>query len=183
MLGDKKWLIGPVIIGLILLSSLVSVSLLIYRANTDPNFAVEPDYYERGLNWDETAAQRAVNDELGWTVTIGEASVEGEPGRRFVSMTLTITDGSGEPVEGAMVDFEAFHNARAKAKQRESGVAGPFGEPGAYRVSFPGELAGWHQLRLRVQAGEDIFTYSDEVNVEPLSATTTNQDARGETEG
>ena len=169
MMTGRTWLIGPIVIAVILCSSLFSVSRLIYKAYTDPNFAVEPDYYDKALEWDATAAQRETNARLGWSIDVVEATIEGEDDRRFVSMLIEVTDADGVPVTDAMVDFICFHNARAKASQRLSGVAGPFGEPGRYRVSFAGELAGTYQLRVRIERGEDVFTNAAPVDGAPVS--------------
>lgn len=165
-MAGKAWLIGPIVVGVILCSSLFSVGRLLYEAHADPNFAVEPDYYGQALRWDETAAQRAENERLGWTVTDVSSSIEGAGASRYVSMLIALRDADGAAVEGAMVDFVAFHNARAKARQRVEGVAAEYGEPGVYRVSFAGELAGTYQLRLRAELADGtVFTHRGPVDV------------------
>ena len=44
----------------------------------DASFAVEPNYYAKALAWDQTMAQQARNEALGWSVS---AQSSGRTGR------------------------------------------------------------------------------------------------------
>src|SRR5512138_3082971 len=74
-------------------------------ANRDASFAVEPDYYQKALDWDRTMAQEATNRALGWTARV-EGTFPAPVGRR---LTLRLLDRDGHAVDGAAVTLEALH--------------------------------------------------------------------------
>ena len=75
------------------------VSVMAYVAATNGTFAIEPDYYQKGLHWNATAAQLRENDRLSWSVGIDIGRDVGVLGERTVTCTLRNKDGS--PLEGA----------------------------------------------------------------------------------
>src|SRR4051812_43988530 len=99
------------------------VSLTIYFAESDASFAVEPDYDQKALAWDESARQRAGSDALGWSATIEVPAPGAGPTR---TLLLHLADRTGAPIEGATVEIETFTSLRASERHRLSLVpAGP----------------------------------------------------------
>jgi len=100
-----------IILGLLsahVLLMLVAVTIAIH----DPSFSVEPNYYQKGLSWDESRAQLRASEKLGWQVHV-EASESVDPlGRRAVSFVLT--DSAGKAIEGATLSVDYFHHAHAE---------------------------------------------------------------------
>ncbi|MEZ6234793.1 MAG: FixH family protein [Phycisphaerales bacterium] len=138
-------------------------------ASRDPSFALEPDYYDKAVAWDESAAAREASDRLGWTAEV-EVSLpggDGAPdGARAVSLRLL--DSQGEPVAADRVEVAAFHHARMRDIQRLSfGTGDPaiVGDPGALVLAEPGRWvwslgearAGVWQVRVRAARGPDVF--------------------------
>jgi nitrogen fixation protein FixH len=121
-------------------------------ATGDPSFAVEPDYYQKALRWDETMAQEARNEDLGWSVavTFERAARAGE-----VKLAARVNDRAGRAIEGARVGVEAFHSARARHVLRAT--LSPEAT-GGYSAMLRLDRPGVWELRLRVERGDQVFT-------------------------
>ena len=52
---SKAWFWPAVVIALLLLQLIICL-ITIYFANSDPSFIVEPNYYSRAQDWDQTNA-------------------------------------------------------------------------------------------------------------------------------
>jgi nitrogen fixation protein FixH len=140
------WAIG----GLLGLCVAANVSLLVY-ANSDPGFAVEPDYYQKALDWDQHMAQERVNADLGWQATI--RTVASSQGTMRVSARLLDADGSAVAVDS--VDVLAFHNARAMDVLEATLVRG---QDGTYDAELPIRKGGLWEFRLQARRGDDLYT-------------------------
>lgn len=133
------------LIALLLISVGANVYLLV-RATNDPSFAVEPDYYQKAVDWDEHQEARVASERLGWSAEV-EASRDG--------VLVRLEDAAGIPVEGAKVDVVAFHNARAgdrrRARLSEEGK-------GVYRMDGPFERPGLWEIRISAVRDQDYFS-------------------------
>jgi nitrogen fixation protein FixH len=131
---------------------------LINVANADPSFAVEENYYQRGVHWDDEMAQRRRNDALGWRV-VASAS----PIRSGYGSDLRIAlNSAARPIDGAVVTVRAVHLARAgePVDVRLTTIAA-----GAYEARVPLERAGLWELRIDVRRGTDRFTAIERLDV------------------
>ncbi len=144
------WAYAPVV----LLGFLMSiVGAMVVISTNDPNFAVEPDYYQKAVDWDKKRAQDAENERLGWKVswTFEAASVQGGDD----NVGLQLDDAEGAPLEGAIVSIEAFHNAHAAEIQsvslRDEGA-------GRYRGKLRLSRSGVWEFRLLVTHHGYTFT-------------------------
>lgn len=137
------WIIAPA--GLASVAIIANV-LLAVTAFGDPSFAVEEDYYQKAVDWDEELAERRQSAALGWTVALSTPAGG--------LLRADITDKDGAAVIGAHVEVVLFHYARAsernKALMKE--VA-----PGRYGAAVPMERAGWWEARLRARLGDQTF--------------------------
>ncbi len=131
--------------------------LLIITATAGESHAVEPNYYQKALDWDQTMAQERANVALGWE--LGERSTM-EQG--VVSVRATLVDRAGAPVFGARAELTAFHRARSGDRLE---VTAPEVAPGVYAIHWPSARAGLWELRWRFTAGEDRFTRTDVIEV------------------
>jgi len=154
-----KW--TAVVVG-ILGASFIFAMVTLYHASTDPSFAVEPDYYEKALNWDEHAALREASAQLGWTIGLS-AGPGAEPGRRIVTMALS--DREGEPIENADVSVVAFHNARA-ANRHEFSMDGV--GAGVYTTDQPLNRPGHWEFRFTIMADGSTFIHTKPVRLAAL---------------
>ena len=138
----------PFFLGALLLTSVGANVFLVVRGHDDPAFAVEPDYYDKAVHWDERQAARRASDELGWRIEV-DASRDG--------VQIELADALGRPVEGAQVEVEAFHNARAS--QRLRARLAPEA-PGRYVLARRFERPGLWELRLSAIRDGDRFLHT-----------------------
>ncbi len=157
--SGRQW---PLIIAALLAAHVLFWLGMVYIANSDPSFAVEPDYYAKSMKWDATAAQLRKNEALGWSLAteIGE-----DAGLRYErTLTCRLADINGRPIAGATVSLEAFHHARGN--QRFKVAFADCGE-GVYGGTLPMRKAGQWEFRYVVNHGDEIFTYKEVRGVRP----------------
>jgi hypothetical protein len=136
----------------------------VWVATSNPSYAVEKDYYQKALHWDDRRAQERINHELGWVVTLAVSGprAAGET----AELELGLADRDGQPVNGAAVSVEAFHNARADRILRAS-LRGSGG--GRYTSGLAMRRPGVWEFRINASRGDDTFTHRESryVTLEP----------------
>lgn len=157
-MSERRGLIPPhvlwpgIVVGLMSMS-FVLCGVTVYFAVSDPSFAVEKDYYERGLRWDERAAQERVNERLGWAV---EASLGPlVDGGRARELRITLVDRDGVAIEDAAISAEVFHHVRSGDRRD---VAFDALDAGRYVVRGPMLREGIWAVRCTIRRGGDVFT-------------------------
>jgi nitrogen fixation protein FixH len=133
-----------------------------YIAISDGSFAVEPDYYQKGLHWEDTATQLRQNVRLGWTARIDVSQAVTAAGERAVTCRLTNRDGT--PLDGATIGLVAF--AHARGNQRTSAELLPSGS-GTYTLAMRFAHHGVWEFRVLVHRGPETFTQTMIRTVEP----------------
>ncbi len=142
---DGAWF--PYMLVALLSASVIANILLIIRANSDPSFAVEPNYYQKAVDWDQTQAELRASEQLGWNMTV-EA--------RRAELRVQLSDRYGRPIDGATVAVEAFHNARANERVNEHLV--PIGG-GVYVLEHSFDRRGIWEMRLAAAVNDKKFTH------------------------
>lgn len=132
---------------------------LIRTASNDPSFAIEENYYERGVHWDDELAQRATNRALGWKVV---ATMTPEGKGNDAVLQIMLTDSAVVPIEGALVVVKAMHVARSRNPMQ---ITLDSAAPGQYRARFPIQRAGLWEFQIDVQRGSDRFTATERLDV------------------
>jgi nitrogen fixation protein FixH len=154
-MGLKKGWQWPWIIGGLMAVVLGANLILIYVATSDPSFAVEEDYYQKALAWDDKRAQDRLNTQLGWSLELDVARTRSADGT--VGLTTRLLDERGRPISNARIHVETFHNARA-AFVLEGDLRGD-GE-GYYSVSLPMRRPGLWEFRFEVTRTGQRFTHT-----------------------
>jgi nitrogen fixation protein FixH len=137
-------------LGLHVVGSLV----MVYFATSNDSYAVEPDYYQKALHWNDRQAQDRANARLGWQL---EFTVEPAEQGQDPMLRVDLTTIEGAPVADAAISVEAFANARrddiltATVGAAESG----------YETTLPMRRDGLWEFRFTVTRGDDLFTYRD----------------------
>ena len=103
-----------IIVGLLLCHVTLMVAAAAI-ATRDPSFAVVPNYYEKGVNWDKTQAEKRASDKLGWKLTIEPSTHPDARGQRTVQVGLT--DAAGHAVSAAKIEFDYFHDSHANEQK------------------------------------------------------------------
>jgi len=120
-------------------------------AGNDPNFAIEPDYYERAVNWDSTMAQSRRDKALGWQAT---ATLRRRDSYVTI-LTLQLVDSTGTAIIDAdSVTAEALAVAHAGQIDRLVLLRGRDG----YSAPIDAATSGLWEVQLRAIRGADIFT-------------------------
>ena len=147
---DRRGRWWPWVIGGFLGLTVIKYAIVLAMVGNDPSIAVQPDYYQKALAWDEQRAIDAASDELGW-----HAQVEVGPSadRRGLARTR-ITDATGAPIAGAAVKFRIFHHARAA---RPVDATTTTDADGSFEVSLPFSKSGMWEAELDVERGEERF--------------------------
>lgn len=127
------------------------VALTLYLAHSDASFAVEPDYYQKALAWDESARLAARSADLGWNAAL-EVSASGAAREPWISLRLT--DRQGAPVADAKVEVTAFASARASERRR---IDLREISPGIYSAALTGARAGAWEFAISADKAADRF--------------------------
>ncbi len=135
----KGWhvLVSLILFFGIIIATDVAFVVLAYRTFSGQ---VASNPYEAGLAYNKTLAQKARQDALGWTASIGD-----EGGR----LSVTISDPAGRPIEGlgvtATLERPATEQGRRVIKLTPDGAGrygAPFASGGAWDVRVVAEGPG-----------------------------------------
>ena len=154
-----------IIIGLLAAQMLLLLTMA-YIATSDRSFAVEPDYYQKALHWDQLAAQDRKNQQLGWSAHIKVSQAADLMKRRDV--TCTLTNSAGEPLSGVSVELVAFPHARGE--ERLTLELAEQGE-GKYATNMPVTRSGLWEFRITASRESHRFTRVIQQQVDPPGAT------------
>ncbi len=153
------WPIGVVVI----LAATVGINIVMYRvANDDPSFAIEPDYYQKAVDWDSTMAQKRQNLALGWQLSPTLAAFTMHNG---ALLRITLRDASGAEIRDAKVKVAAFFNARANDVIDTTLARDSTG----YAVRLPVKHGGVWELQFDVMRGRQRFTSTSRVEAVPAA--------------
>jgi len=158
----SRWMLAP--IGL-LVSSVVGLGSMAFVAIHDPNFALEHDYYQKAIHWDQTQAQAADNQRLAYRFSVPPSIELDSTGRGVVE--LRITDHAGQPVSGAHVVAEAFPNAFSDEITQ---LTFSEGTGGVYSARLGGHRPGLWEIRLSMDSGNDHATAIVRCDLKPGGA-------------
>lgn len=142
----NPWMWPAMVLGLFVIQA-IFMGAAIVLAHNDPSVAVEPDYYEKALRWDQDAARQRAALALGWEAALEIEPPTGAMGQR--TLRVRIKDGEGNAVPDLAVTVEAFHQAESGA--RRSAEATP--TPDGYIATIPMARAGHWEVRIRAGSG------------------------------
>lgn len=135
-------------------------------AARDPSFALEPDYYEQAVSWDESARARDASRALGLVANVQVSDPIDASGVR--TLTVRLHDAAGDPVPADRLEVIAFHHARRREPitlQFGTGSPAPAegagatlsADAGCWTWSLGPARAGMWQVRIRASRGPSAF--------------------------
>jgi nitrogen fixation protein FixH len=158
----RRAYLWPVLVIVLLAGHVLLLSGVVLLATRDRAFAIEPDYYQKALHWDDTGAQQQTNTRLGWHAELSLGDTVGALGERALICKLTAPD--DQPLDGAHVTVLAFPHAQATlATECELPALGG----GRYATAVRFQRKGVWEFRLRATRGADTFTYAEQRDVYP----------------
>ena len=153
----KPGALWPWMIGGALVLHVVVMLAVVFVNTSNSSYAVEEDYYQKALDWDQKRAQDRTNSELGWTLAF-DVTQPAKPGEMPV-LEVQLSDANEVPLADATVALETFHKARSDDVIRIPLRAAD--EVGLYRASPAMRHNGLWELRFTVTGGEDTFTFTE----------------------
>ena len=144
------WVWVPVAL---LAASTLGVGSLAMIAVRDPNFALEPNYYDRALHWDRTQAQAADNQRLAYRIELVPGIAADALGN--ATLRVRVSDANGRDAKDATVRATAFANAYAA---EQTALDFQRMEPGMYAARLTARHLGLWEFRLVVTQGSDRVT-------------------------
>ncbi len=152
----------PALVVGLLVTHVLLLAVVVVVATRDRAFAVEPDYCQKALHWDDTVAQQQKNARLRWRLQLALGDAVNAVGERTLTCTLTSPD--GQPLDGARVTLITFAHARGTARTAST-LAG--NGAGRYSATLRFPRAGLWEFRLRAERGPDTFTHVEQRDVYP----------------
>jgi hypothetical protein len=137
----------------LLASMLTGLGFMASLAVSDPNFAVEKDYYSKAVHWERKQAQARQNQALGYQLTLPGEVTLAQSGQ--LCFRAALSDAQGRPLTGAKLSVEAFANAfsgevRTAVLEEAS--------PGLFHGMLPTRRGGLWEFRFLVEQGTERFT-------------------------
>lgn len=134
--------------------NIIVVTITVIFATSDPSAAVEPDYYNKALAWDEDRADRRDPAEDGYDLAIQLVPA----GDRISSGQVVVAlNHIGQPVEHAQMEAEIFHYARSGDRQN---ITLAEHAPGVYAADADLRRNGNWEVRLRMQADGQRYLFT-----------------------
>lgn len=140
----------PAALVAVLAITVVANVAIYWTANHDTSFAVEPDYYQRAIDWDSTMAREQRSTALGWSAEVRLAP----PDAGEATLSVTLAARGGAPLDSADVRAALSHNAHGadvfQVRLLPSG-------PGRYAARVPSAAQGLWRVDLAATLGNDVF--------------------------
>ncbi|KPK36473.1 MAG: hypothetical protein AMK70_02130 [Nitrospira bacterium SG8_35_1] len=132
------WVAGLIMLGVIF--GLMS-AWSFYRAGREASPVVDPDYYDRGIKYNESQSSQKAAEDMGWHAVI---KVDG---RRIM---VRLSDADKSPVTGCRAQI-SLHQARGATTP--SNLVLHEEAPGVYSAELPPDLAGAFPAELSLGKG------------------------------
>jgi nitrogen fixation protein FixH len=159
----KRGIGWPIGVAAILVAT-VGLNIYGYHVANDDDtaLAIEPNYYQKAIDWDSTMAQMRRNVALGWHVSPQLGAFTTRDGAH---LRVTVTDSAGTAIHGATVKVSAFFNAAANNIVDTTLLPDSAG----YTGTLPVNHGGLWELRFDVRRGAERFTATSRVDAVPAT--------------
>lgn len=145
--SGKLWAYVP---ALLLGCMLVGLGSMAYVAIHDPHFALEPNYYDKAVHWDQGLAEERASRDLGLVLELEKLQIAPTGNAPIL---VKLSSSGGQELTGQLT-LEAFPNAFAGQIQR---ITLHETAPGIYTGALTKPLPGLWELRfVLTQAGQRL---------------------------
>ncbi len=137
-------------------------AVAITLTHNDPTNGIVEDYDRKAMNWNELRKQALDSQQLGWVwaIAIGDKPSYGDER----TVTLTLTNRDGQPLENAEVYMEVFHRARSAEVQKVNFIA--VEKPGVYQATLELRKPGNWQFDTVIVHAEERFVGKQTVGIQ-----------------
>ncbi len=135
-MNPKRTKTYPLLIGVLVLLFLAFTGWSVYRAVRSSPEVLDPDYYSRGLRYNQTLMEKKAAASLGWHLS---SHLEGS------QLTVELSDAQGKPVTRARGRLRPADSTRFPPLVLEET------RPGHYHTRLPGTLTGHIRVRLELE--------------------------------
>lgn len=142
----------PIGIVTVLAVTIAANLYVMYLADHDPSFAIEPNYYAKAVAWDSTLAAAARSRALGWGITPVLSPFSERSGAH---LSIALVDSAGAPVRGATVHVNALFIGDANRVVTATCVE--TNTPPRYATMLPVGHAGVWELHVTAVRGAEHF--------------------------
>ncbi len=143
----QRW---PAIIVTVLVAQIGFGIWMARLAGSDPHHAVEPNYYQRAVDWDSTMAQSRRDRALGWRAVATMTRTAG----RSASLHITLVDSLGASLTVDSISVEALAIAHAGTIERPKLMSDGL----AYVGTLATAASGLWEVHVRAARSTDLFT-------------------------
>lgn len=139
--------------------AITASATILFFAMSDGGPQVVPDHYQRSVEYDDYYRARQDSIELGWKVDV---DLHGESGQ------LHLSDSDGDPVEG--VDgVVTFYRPSLAEPVADVEIVEAGEEAGVYRFDNHAHKAGYWDIELNLERGDDAFIDTIRKDIEDRS--------------
>jgi hypothetical protein len=159
--GTRSRGIWPGAIFALLGMNVCIVGITVFAATRGSAAAVEPNYYERAVHWDQDARALERSRLQGWSVDVRLTPATQGAGSDLV---VHARDRDGKPLDAATITASLFHHARPGE------IAEPILSPdpdGGLRASVPGAAPGLWRVNLSIIRGSDRWSRTIDLDFKP----------------
>lgn len=148
-----RWLLWPGSVFMLLGSQVIMSVTALVLALSAGSLAVEPDYYQQAVAWDQSQAEQRASAALGWELQLSVEALPEDPLRRR-RLSLALQEAAGQSVTGAQVAVGYFHHARGDDRREATleEVA-----PGVYAARLVMPQPGLWEFRIQAEHPQGRF--------------------------
>lgn len=139
----------PTMIFVLLGMNICIVGITVYAAHASRS-PIEPDYYQRAVDWDQNQAAWIASRSLGWRL---ESRFK-KPTPDTTELAIRLLDSKGTPIRSARIAAEMFHEARPSDRYTLEVVERA---PGEYAAAIPVGGHGLWRLSTLARASGSVF--------------------------
>jgi hypothetical protein len=156
--SPKFWMSVP--IALLTMSVIMWGTATWIAVSDDASYAIEKDYYQKGLDWDLHLAQQKANADLGWQLV--QTIHRSKRGADNHLVEVELLDAQGKALTGASIHLEAFHVAHSKFPQevdfKPIAASDSNGQQSRFKATLRLQPAGQWEWRWVVHRDDELFT-------------------------
>ena len=154
---SKSYYFYPTIVVVLILVTMVGSLSMLFITKWDGGAQIVENYYQKTLDWNETAEALEKSKALGWQMM---PQIKSSNGGNTQTVTITLQDAQGNPIQNAQGKLIATRPSNASLKIETPFVATTNG----YQATLTVPLLGYWDLSFIIQKGKDVFLHQTRIH-------------------